>query len=181
MLACGKAGSKHRLTSAASRTVAAVRQYKLIGGMLIFVPLRLGVDDHNLADNAFSLIIGDTVFHGENGLVKGIFCKLGSGKLHLCLHSVKEYLHGFQIIVRADGFRCPRNAKGVVIGAVAYHKGVLFLFIHAQDDLFIPKVDAVFHLIRANHSFFLTHSAAPFSAFFLSARLKSYGYRHRRK
>ena len=99
MLARGKAGAKHRLTSAASRTVSAVRQYKLIGGMLIFIAFRLGIDNHNFADNAFPLIIGDTVFHGENSLVKGIFCKLGSGKLHLCLYSVKEYLHGFQIIV----------------------------------------------------------------------------------
>ena len=181
MLACGKASTKHRLPSAANRPVSAVCQYELIGGMLIFIAFWLGIDNHNLADNAFPLIIGDTVFHGENSLVKRIFCKLGSGKLHLCLHSVKEYLHGFQIIVRADGFRCPRNAHRIVVGAVAHHKGVLFLFIHAQDNLFIPKVDAVFHLIRANHSFFLTHSAAPFSAFFLFARLKSFGYRHRRK
>ena len=52
-----------------------------------------------IGKNAFPFIIGDTVFHGENSLVKGVFCKLGSGKLHLCLYSVKEYLHGFQIIV----------------------------------------------------------------------------------
>ena len=94
--------------------MTAVCQYKLIGGVLIFIPFRLGIDNDHFPHDIVVPVIGDTVLYGKNGLVKGELRKLGFGKLQLRLHSVKEYLHGFQIIVRANGFLRPQIGRAHV-------------------------------------------------------------------
>ena len=50
-LACGKASSKDRLTSAAGRTVSAIGKDELIGGVLVFIPFRFSVYHNDLSDN----------------------------------------------------------------------------------------------------------------------------------
>ena len=48
-------------------------QYKLIGGVLIFIPLRLGIDNHHFTHNVTHTVIGDTMLFCKHGLIKGEF------------------------------------------------------------------------------------------------------------
>ena len=65
---------------------------------------------------------------------------------------------------------------------VADHKGIFVCFVYTENNLFFADMDTLFDLIIAKHTlFFILHRVAPFFVFSLSARLKSFGYRHRRK
>ncbi|ABF36206.1 hypothetical protein MGAS2096_Spy1153 [Streptococcus pyogenes MGAS2096] len=179
-LTCGKASAKHRLPSAACCTVSTVCQYKLIGSVLIFISFRLGVDNHHLADDIRAVIIGNTVGNSKRCFIKAVLFLLRFYKLDLCLYSVCKHLHRFQIIVRTNSFRTPRGRQGIVIRTVTDHKGIFFRLIYPKQHFLFADINALLNLIRACHSFFLTHSHPPV-AVFLSSCLKSSAYIHRRK
>ena len=181
MLAGSKAGAKDCLTSAAGGPVSAFRKYKLVSSVLIFISLRFCIDHNHLAHNAFIPHVRDTVSDCKGGRVKLEFFQLSSCLFDLCLHTVTKKLHGFQIILCSYGFCWPWCGKRIIVIAVADYIRMFRTFIDTENNFFLSDVDTLFHSIVADHPFFVIHQHHPFFVFSCSARLRFFGYRHRRK
>lgn len=87
--------------------------------MAVFVAVDLGIDDDNFSHDAAAFVVGDAVVYGKRLQIKLELLLLGSHKPYLFLHTLRENLHGFQIVIRADSIRHPFCGQRVVVGAVA--------------------------------------------------------------